>query len=173
MDNAAKGALAGALGGAIGSLAMSEFQGWWSRAVNGREPQSAAGRHDSRDWQEKNEGQNANEIVGDRLAIAALRRAPTREERAVAAAAMHYAFGAAMGAAYGVLVERRQGTPPLAGAAWGTAVYVVADEIAMPLLGLARSDADYPVESHLQSWAAHLVYGLATESTHRVIRKAL
>jgi putative membrane protein len=166
----ARAAIAGAIGGLAGSWTMSEFQGWWSRRVDGREPHSSAGRHDARDWQEKNEGQNANEILGGEIAARALDRPPTRNERGIAAAAVHYAFGAAMGAVYGILAEQRGGAPPLAGAAWGTAVWVGADEIAVPLLGLARTDVSYPLESHLQSWAAHLVYGLTTESVERVFR---
>jgi hypothetical protein len=147
---------------------MSEFQGWWSRVVDGHEPQSAAGRHDARDWQEKQEGRNANEILGAQAAAFVLDRPPTRRERGIAAGTVHYAFGAAMGAAYGVLAARRGGAPPLSGAAWGTAVWLVADEVAMPLLGLARDDVDYPLSAHLQSWTAHIVFGLTTESVGRI-----
>jgi hypothetical protein len=166
----ARGAIAGAIGGLIGTWAMSEFQGWWSRTVDGHEPRSAAGRHDARDWQEKNEGQNANEIVGERIAAAVLQRPPARQERAISAAIVHYGFGTSMGAVYGVLAERATEAPFLAGAAFGTAVWVAADEIAVPLLGLSRSDADYPLEAHAQAWAAHLAYGLATETVRRSLR---
>ena len=59
----AKGALAGAIGGLAGTLAMNYFQSWWSRAVQGVEPQSAAGKHDGSDWQELAVGRNSNAIA--------------------------------------------------------------------------------------------------------------
>jgi hypothetical protein len=167
-----KAALFGALGGIVGSWAMSEFQAWWDRAINRGEPYSPAGRHDARGWQEKNEGTNANDIVGRRAAAALLNREPDREERAAAAAASHYLFGAAAGALYGAIAARVGGASPLGGAALGTAMWIGADNVAMPLLGLARSDIDYPVESHVQSFASHIVYGLATQSTYGLLRKA-
>ena len=46
-----QGAIAGALGGVAGTWAMNQFQRWWSRAVDRVEPDSAAGKHDGRDWQ--------------------------------------------------------------------------------------------------------------------------
>ena len=36
----AKGALAGVIGGLAGTYAMNHVQRWWSRAVNGAEPES-------------------------------------------------------------------------------------------------------------------------------------
>ena len=90
----AKGVVAGIIGGLAGTFAMSEFQGWWSRAVRGVQPQSAAGEHDARDWQELQEGTNANEIAAQTVARVTIGRPFNREELSVAAPAMHYAFGA-------------------------------------------------------------------------------
>jgi uncharacterized membrane protein YagU involved in acid resistance len=54
--------------------------------------------------------------------------------------------------------------------AWGGVVWAAADEVAMPLLGLAQRAGTYPVEAHLQSLSAHLVYGITTELAHRLLR---
>ena len=56
--NVAAGIVAGLIGGLVGTWVMSEFQGLWSKAADGRDPQSAAGRHDARDWQERYQGAN-------------------------------------------------------------------------------------------------------------------
>ena len=45
----------------------------------------------------------------------------------------------------------------------GTALWVTADEIAMPLVGLSQSTLRRPLEMHVQSFVAHLVYGVVTE----------
>jgi len=47
--------------------------------------------------------------------------------------------------------------------ALGTALWLTADEIAMPLLGLSEPTTRRPLEMHLHSFAAHLVYGLTAE----------
>jgi hypothetical protein len=147
---------------------MSEVQRLWTHVVDGDPPESAGGRHDARDWQERSEHQNSNELAAQAVAGYLFGRRLTQEELRVAAPLVHYLFGAAVGAIYGAYAERRQAHR--SGAAFGTAVWLAADEIAMPLLGLSESTARRPIEMHLQSLVAHLVYGTATELTRRSVR---
>jgi putative membrane protein len=168
-----KGMLAGFIAGLAGTWTMSEFQGWWSRAVDGREPHSAGGRHDARDWQERNEGRNANELAAQAVATHAVGRDLTRAELKVAAPAVHYVFGSTLATMYGGLAETSPHVTAGVGIGYGVAVWAAADEVAMPILGLARRGQQYPVEAHLQSLAAHLVYGMTTEIVRRGVRIAL
>src|SRR4051812_6283688 len=147
---------------------MSEVQRLWTLAVERDPPQSAGGRHDARDWQERSEHQNSNELAAQAVAGYLFGRRLTHKELRVAAPLVHYLFGAAVGATYGAYAEHRQ--TPGSGAAFGTTVWLTADEIAMPVLGLSGSTARRPVEMHLQSLVAHLVYGAATELTRRSVR---
>lgn len=167
-----KGAVAGLIGGLVGTYFMSEYQGLWSRFVNGDEPQSAGGRHDARDWEEKNEGDNANEQAAQALARHTAGRELTERELEVAAPLMHYAFGGAVSAAYGIFAEHTRWARGGAGAGYGTLVWAGADEIAMPLIGWSEPKR-FPLESHLQSFTAHLVFGVATEMTRRAVRRLL
>lgn len=167
-----KGAVAGLIGGLVGTYFMSEYQGLWSRFVNGEEPQSAGGRHDARDWQEKNEDQNANEKAAQALASRTAGRQLSERELEVAAPLMHYTFGGAVSAAYGIFAEHTQWARGGAGAGYGTLVWAGADEIAMPLIGWSDPKR-YPLESHLQSLTAHIVFGVATELTRRAVRRLL
>lgn len=171
--NVAAGIIAGVIGGLAGTWAMSEFQGFWSKKVSGdHDPDSASagGRHDARDWQERIEGQNSNELAADAVAEHTIKRPLTREELEVAAPAMHYAFGAAMGALYGGLHETSRNVRAMGGTGWGMAVWAGADGIAMPLLGLSRPKTEYPLETHAQSYAAHIVFGVTTEIVRRGVR---
>jgi putative membrane protein len=163
-----KGLIAGGVAGLVGTWAMSEVQRLWTRVVEGAPPESAGGRHDARDWQERSEHQNSNELAAQALARYVVGRRLTRKELGVAAPLMHYLFGATVAAVYGVYAERRHAAG--SGAAFGTTVWLVADEIGMPLIGLSDSTARRPLEMHLQSLAAHLVYGIATEMTRRSVR---
>jgi hypothetical protein len=148
---------------------MSEAQRLWTRIVAGDgAPESAGGRHDARDWQERSEDRNANELAAQALAGSLMGRRLTRQELGVAAPLLHYLFGAAMGATYGAYAEYRH--TARSGAGFGTTVWLMADEIAMPALGLSDSTARRPLEMHLQSLVAHLVYGTATEMTRRSLR---
>ena len=162
-----RGLVTGAVAGLVGTWAMSEAQRLWTHMVDDHPPESAGGRHDARDWQERSEDQNANELAAQAIAGVLLGRRLTHEELRVAAPFLHYSFGATMGALYGAYAERRP--VDAAGAAFGTTVWLAADEIAMPLLGLSEDTTRRPLEMHLQSLAAHLVYGAATELTRRAV----
>jgi putative membrane protein len=170
--DALKGAISGFVGGLVGTWLMSEYQGLWSRYVDGVEPRSAGGRHDARDWEEKNEGDNANEQASQALARRTLGRELTRRELEVAAPLMHYAFGGGLGAAYGAVAERGPWATAGMGTAYGTAVWAGADEIAMPAIGWSRPD-HFRLQDHLQSFTAHLVFGLGTELTRRGVRRMI
>jgi hypothetical protein len=163
-----KGIIAGAIAGLAGTWAMNEAQRAWTRVADGKVPESAGGKHDARDWQERSEHQNSNELAAQALAGHLLGRKLTRDELGVAAPLTHYLFGATLGAIYGAYAEGR-GTRT-SGAGFGTAVWLGADEIAMPLLGLSQSTACRPLEMHAQSLVAHLVFGATTELARRSLQ---
>lgn len=171
--NIGKGALAGLVGGLAATWAMSHAQAWWSQQLAGGEPQSAAGRHDARDWQERTEGQNANELVAQAVAERTIDRPLHQNELGVAAAGVHYAFGASMGALYGALTEVAPGVTAGTGLGYGAFVWGSADEIALPLVGLSRPTTERPLDAHAQSLAAHVVYGVTLEVVRRGVRKLL
>jgi len=169
MNSRIRAACSGAVGGLAGTFAMNLAQRAWTLLADARPPESAAGPHDARDWQERDEGQNSNELAAQALASLAGRRLTDRQ-LAIAAPAIHFAFGAAVGAAYGMYAGRR--TRPGTGLGLGTALWLTADEIAMPLLGLSRSTLRRPLAMHLQSLVAHFVYGVVTERARRAAASA-
>jgi hypothetical protein len=162
-----KNVAAGLIGGAVGTFAMSEFQDWWTRAARGRQSRSAGGKHDARDWQELSEDQNANELVAQTVAETTMGRSLTDRELSVAAPAVHYSFGTAIGGLYGALAGRSVAARSLAGATFGAAVWGIADEIAMPALGLSERTDVQSAERHLHSFASHIVFGVTTELVRR------
>lgn len=170
-DDLLNGALAGAAGGFLGTLAMNYAQRLWTLAIDGRPPESAADEHDARDWQERSERQNANELAAQALARETVQRPLTRPELSIAARVIHFAFGAAVGAVHGLRVER-SAARHRTGVALGSALWLGADEIAMPVVGLSRSTLQRPLEMHLQSFVAHLVYGVVTENVRRLARSS-
>jgi putative membrane protein len=169
-QNVAKGVAAGMIGGLVASWTMNQFQAAWSRAAANYRSHSAGGRQDAREWQERGEGANATEIAAQKIATQVMNRQLTREELAVAAPLVHYAFGAGMGGIYGGLAEVLPAARVCAGAGYGTAVWIGGDEVAVPMLGLSDPDAEYPIELHAQAFASHIVYGVTMELVRRALR---
>ncbi len=99
---------------------------------------------------------------------------PGRRARSVGGKAVHYGYGAAWGAAFALAARVLSRRPPVAtGLAFGALLWVVSDEVLVPLLGFSRGPARYPASSHLKGLAAHLVYGVATDAGWRAARAPL
>jgi hypothetical protein len=166
-----KGAVAGAIGGLAGTLAMNYAQRLWTLASDGAPPPSAADKHDARDWQERDEGQNANEIAAQAVATRVIDRPLNDNELSLAAPIVHFSFGAAIGAMYGATLAQSNGRG--SSIQLGTALWASADEIAMPAIGLSWPTTHRPLEMHLQSLVSHFVYGIVTERVRRLAMRAL
>lgn len=164
-----KGFVAGLCGGLAGTIAMTQFQNGWSKAAQALEPRQ--------DFKNNSSGQseqsgNATMKVADSLAHLAGRRLSFSEKRK-AGLLVHYAFGTTMGALYGITAEmspravRRHAA--LSGFAFGSSLFIVADEVAVTRLGLSSGPA--PLSSHLYALASHLLYGLTTGLVYAELRK--
>ncbi len=97
----------------------------------------------------------------------------TKKEKKVAGPAVHFAFGTATGAFYGALAEVAPLVGVGAGLPFGAIFWLAADEAAVPALGLSKSPTEYPLSTHANALASHLVYGLTTDLVRRAVRHAL
>lgn len=71
-----------------------------------------------------------------------------------------YSYGTMAGVGYGLVADGTR-HPLAAGAAWGTALWIVSDSIALPLAeGSSERTGDRP--GAFTSLMAHVVYGIAT-----------
>jgi len=156
-----KGVAAGALGGLVASYAMNQFQAVTKKL-------SADGQGEA----EKNGGEDATVKTAEAI-TGALGHPLSKEEKKVAGPLVHYAFGTAMGAVYGALAELSPRVARGAGVPFGTAVWLGADEVAVPALGLSKKPAESPPSVHAYALASHLVYGLATDLVRRAVLRAL
>lgn len=98
---------------------------------------------------------------------------PDRRARALGGKAVHYGYGVAWGAAFALAARAlpaRFRPPLVTGVAFGTLLWVLSDEMLVPLFGFSRGPSRYPASSHLKGLAAHLVYGVATEVAWRAAR---
>ena len=95
--------------------------------------------------------------------------APDRQTLAIQT--VHYIFGGATGAIYGVAAE----FAPIVTAGYGTAFGIVLQlfthETLVPAAGLDVPASRQPAREHLSEFFSHICYGLAAEGTRRWLRR--
>jgi hypothetical protein len=84
----------------------------------------------------------------------------------------HKLFGSLGGVAYLALRRRFPRLRWGAGLAFGAAFLLVVDEIAVPLLRLTPGPLAFDWKVHARGTAAHLAYGVAAETTARLLDRA-
>ena len=177
-----KGLAAGFIGGLVASWTMNRFQDVWSNlAESDEQPLGAEGSQQSLQQQdERHEQQARGEEQDDTTVRAAsaiseglFQHKLTESEKKVAGPAVHYTLGTSVGGLYGAVAELAPEVTAGLGLPFGSLFWLVVDEGAVPLLGLAKGPTEYPISTHVYALASHLVYGLTAEVVRRVVRNAL
>lgn len=185
-----KGLVAGFAGGLVASWAMNQFQAAWTSIVEGFEKPHGAQSMQPSKGPNPNEKPDSSPVHGQSRAEKEQQDDATVEtakvisrnvfghelkesEKKPAGAAVHYAFGTLTGGLYGAMAEVTPQITAGAGLPFGTVFWVVADEVAVPVLGLAKGPTEYPVSTHVYSLASHLVYGVTAELGRRAVRQVL
>ena len=164
-----KGALAGMLGGLAGSATMMAFQMAWSKTAE------AAGADELANKTHRHERmqQDSTAKVANIAAYRVIGRGLDRDEKKKGGAAVHFGFGAAMGALYGAVAELAPAATAGFGTAFGSGLFIGADQIALPQMRLSRPPREVPLEMHALGLASHAVYGATAEGVRRLVRRAL
>jgi len=166
--NAWKGLVAGVVGGVVASWTMDRFQYWWLSFGGGneRELQQTPSEEGDRDdpVTVKSASAISEGVFGHSL---------TAREKEIASPILHYAVGTTAGAVYGLAAEYEPHVTSLAGIPFGAAFWMVVDEGALSLLGLAKGPNAYPISTHAYALASHLVFGLTAEVVRSTARRAL
>lgn len=172
-----KGMIAGLAGGLVASWTMNQFQAAWTRMAEGSEKshgaQSMKPSDGSQGDQDTNESDDATVETAKVISKGIFGHELQESEKEPAGAAVHYAFGTVTGGLYGALAEVTPQVTAAAGLPFGAAFWLAADEISVPLLGLAKPPTEYPVSTHVYALASHLVYGVTAELGRRAVRHVL
>jgi hypothetical protein len=179
-----KGLAAGAVSGLAAAAVMNQFQGLWAKLIEGEESshgaQSLQHGTPSHGVGRELEGRGSNQDQDDAaertasfVSETAFEHRLTKSEKEAAGTAVHYAFGVGSGALYGALAEALPQVTAGAGLPFGAVVWLTADEGVVPLLGLSKTPAEYPLKTHAYAFASHLVFGLTAEMVRRAVRNAL
>ena len=145
----AKGLIAGLAGGVVATAAKTLAEKFYPPRTHGEEPPPAV---------------LAEKVVGHELAPAA---------KAVAVQSIHWAFGAAAGAAYGALAEYYPAATARDGANFGMTLMALTHEGALPALGLSAQPAKQTNREKSSEMVTHVVFGLVTETVRRIVRSRI
>lgn len=152
----------GALAGAIGVWRMNKVTAFLQKHQGAK-----ASR---REQHAQVEGKSVPTLAAEKITRALPVRLNDRSQEK-AAMAVHYAMGILPAALYGVMQHRLNRTGPRAGVLFGTGLFLIGDEWLTCKLGLASRPSAYPWQTHARGLAGHLVYGLYTDSTFRLLRQ--
>lgn len=156
-----KGAIAGATGTAVMSAVMQRAPELIERiGIPMPEPQ-APPRH-------PDEPDAPTADAADRVASGVAREPLDPGARAKAGEAIHWVYGAAWGAFYGIIQSSLKLPHLLHGTLFGVLVYGVATTL-VPRMRLAPSPADQPPQLNALQLGTHLVYGWATAITYAIL----
>jgi uncharacterized membrane protein YagU involved in acid resistance len=116
--------------------------------------------------------EGSTEIVARKIAEAT-GKTLDKDKKKTAGQAVHYTFGTLMGIVYGVSAELVPEATTGAGTAFGTLLFLGADEVAVPAFRLSPKPDQTPATDHLQHWAAHVVYGGSLELVRSLLRRVI
>jgi putative membrane protein len=177
-----KGLAAGTIGGLVASWVMDEFQSALIKLSNrSRRNESSESSSANNGGQSQNgaaepataEAEPATVKAAEFISEKIFGHQLARREKKIAGDAVHYATGAASGAVYGIAAELAPEVTAGAGLPFGTAVWLVVDEGAVPLFGLAKGPTEYPLSTHVYALASHFVYGISTEVVRSALRRTM
>lgn len=165
------GLIVGAISGLAGTVVMTQFQNIWNKiSEDMQKPRSEHGAEPEQEQKEDSTMKAAGKVseeIGHPL---------SREERKKAGPWVHYAFGTSVGAVFGVAAEMkprslRSMNPVVAGAAYGTAVFLAAHEVAVPALKLSSNPLKEPIGDQISEFVSHLIYGIGTALTYEGLNR--
>jgi Protein of unknown function (DUF1440) len=148
----------GAIAGVAGTLAMDLL--WYRRA------RRAGSETGFLDWEfaaglEGWDDAPAPAQVGRKLARVVLRRELPGERARLVTNVMHWSYGAAWGAGFGLLADRIPAVP-WRGVAFGLTVWS-SDYVTLPLAGVYQPIWKYDAKTLAKDASAHAVYGVVTD----------
>ncbi len=150
------GVALGVTGGLAGSWLMNQSVSLMEKVAKSPEPNPSQPKQEP-----------ATALTAEMISESVLGSPLPPQKKKMAEPLVHYAFGALVGALYGGLATASPAITRGAGMLYGAAVWLLADEVAVPAFGLSKPPTEVSPAKHIEALGAHLVYGLTTEGVRR------
>jgi hypothetical protein len=178
MQSKVAGSLAvGIFAGVVGTLAMATAQQLITSANPSAHKKSKRLRRSgagSKHWAQSEPRSHEHPLSTSEYLVERFAPNVTRRQRDVLGSLIHYGFGAGAGAAY--LLALQTAPPGIQkflrsgyGLTYGTLVWLIADEIGVPLARIAPPPQKTPLRLHIYSLASHFAFGIGLESVRRMM----
>ncbi|MCA9972107.1 MAG: hypothetical protein KC425_17910 [Anaerolineales bacterium] len=184
-QNRWKGFIIGAVGSLAGLLAMRYYWKTIAPAVRGRLGlDDTAVYPDNLDLddislveRQPQEDESPTAVVGSQAYQALTHSAPeTKETRETLSNLVHWGYGILQGALYGAARAANgagRGLDLRGGAIHALGLWLMGDEVTVPLLGLQQGPTAVSPVDHVNRLGAHLAYSLTTAATSQALRRLL
>lgn len=183
--NRVKGFLIGTLGSVAGLLAMRYY--WELVAPKLRNNIDLGGTDaypDNLDWddisvvnRQPDEDESPTAVVGSKVYQAITGLPPdTEKTEETLSNITHWGYGMLQGGLYGATRAANstdKGLDVAGGASFGLGLWLLGDEVAVPMLGLQGGPTSVSPTTHINRLGAHLVYGVATAVTTQLLHRIL
>ncbi|MDQ3256885.1 MAG: DUF1440 domain-containing protein [Acidobacteriota bacterium] len=84
---------------------------------------------------------------------------------------VHWGYGIMWGGLFGALRDRAPLVGTANGVGFGTGLWLIGDEVMMPLMGLSPSSTKFPWQNHARAAVNHVAYGATLGLTYGLLRK--
>jgi hypothetical protein len=174
-----RGLIAGTVGGLAGAWAHEQAQAWFSRASGDGVDAAQQATGSPHEWDARSQDQLSGQAepatvrAADAVSRTVRGRPLERRYAEEAGPIVHYAFGAGVGAIYGVLAETHPDLTRGGGIPFGMSVWAGADQVAMTAFGFAQPPDARPPRAQVYSVVAHVAFGAVTEAVRRGVRAAM
>ncbi|MGH9583486.1 MAG: DUF1440 domain-containing protein [Bryobacteraceae bacterium] len=111
------------------------------------------------------------EVLAGKIAKALCGVELDKETKQKRASAIHWGYGIFWGGVFGALRDRAPLVGSACGLAFGFGLWLIGDEVMMPVLGLTPPSLEFPWPNHARAAANHLAYGGTLGVTHGLLRK--
>jgi hypothetical protein len=176
-DHPFKSFLTGLAGGVAGTMAMAAyFKGisllTGENPLEQEKPKSQQNEQPSISvvGKQYQEGEPSTAATGRILYEKATGRPPeNKEKKKELSNAVHWTYGTLLGGLYSAIASKINVPEVPASLAYGTGMWLIGSELAVPMLGLGKGPDAYPVQHHAHSLVGHWIYGLTVSCVRKVL----
>jgi hypothetical protein len=188
--NRYKGLVLGTIGGAVGTLAM-EYYWKAAEAITGQDPREKGGGNTGGDksgsdkdkdrplddislvGKHYKKGESSTDAMARHEYKLVTHKEPKKEAKSTLSYITHWGFGMGGAAIYGALRGPARFPDILGGLALAVGLWGLANELAVPMLGLSEGPTASPPELHAHTLGAHIAYGLTSAAVTQILDKIL
>lgn len=156
----------GTVAGLGGAWAMSQFTKMWNSLLH---PGSYVNSLPLPPVPYSNQEWESTSGIAQVIGSVTLRRRLSLKEKRIGARVVHYGVGASSGVFYALLVQRGSAIATRSGVFFGFGLWLIADELLMPCLGISRELRYYSSQAQANSLGEHLAYAFTTDFVCRCL----